>query len=67
MLRSLIAYLRSEPVLVSQLLAIAVSGAARFGFDLTIDQLSVVAAVVASVLGVGARQLVIPTIKAAAK
>jgi hypothetical protein len=60
-IRSLIAALRAEPVLLSALATVLVTIAARFGLDLTTDQVLAVFAALASATGLVARSQVTPT------
>jgi hypothetical protein len=60
-LKQLVGWLLGEPVLVSVAVSLIVTAAARFGLNLTADQVLAVSAAVASALGIVTRQLVAPT------
>lgn len=60
-LKQLVGWLFGEPVLVSVATSLIVTTAAKFGLRLTADQVLAVFAIVASALGLTARQFVQPT------
>lgn len=61
LIRALLSRLAAEPALTAAVASILVAGTARFGFDLSVDQITAVLAALAGVVGVAVRQLVTPT------
>lgn len=64
LIRALLSRLAAEPALTAAVASIFVAGAARFGFDLSADQIATVLAALAGGVGLVVRQLVTPTSKA---
>lgn len=63
LIRALLSRLGAEPALTAAVASILVAGAARFGFDLSVDQITAVLAALAGVVGLAVRQFVTPTAK----